>query len=90
MTVTEAKAHLNEIVDEAASTHEQIVITKHGVATAVIIASDDLESLKESLFWLSQPNILEDLARAEAEIAEGKGISTEQLVRELGLPYKPK
>lgn len=86
LTVTEVKARLNELVDDAASTHEQITITKHGRPAAVIIAADDLESLQETVFWLSRPRIRESLAEAEADIAAGRTVDSDQLRRELGLP----
>jgi prevent-host-death family protein len=41
VTVTEAKARLNELVDEAEATHAQVTITKHGRPAVVIIAADD-------------------------------------------------
>lgn len=75
LTVTEVKAHLNELVDEAESTHEQIAITRHGRPAAVIIAAADLESLQETIFWLSQPGLRESIVEAEA----GDWISTDQL-----------
>ncbi|WP_305884497.1 hypothetical protein [Pseudarthrobacter humi] len=44
------------------------------------------EALQESLFWLSQPNIREVLARAQQDIADGKGLSEEQIRAEFGVP----
>jgi antitoxin YefM len=86
LTVTEVKARLNELVDEAESTHEQIMITKHGRPAAVIVAAEDLESLQETVYWLSQPGIRESIAEAEANIAAGHTIGSEQLRQQLGLP----
>lgn len=82
--MTEAKVRLNELVDDAQSTHEQIVITKHGRPAAVLIAADDLESLRETVYWLSRPGIRESLAEAEADIAAGRGVDSAELRRELG------
>jgi len=50
LTVTEVKARLNELVDNAESTHEQIMITKRGRPAAVIVAAEDLESLQETVY----------------------------------------
>jgi antitoxin YefM len=51
--------------------------------------ADDWESLLETLFWLSQPGIHEDLAEAEADIAAGRTFEGEEQVRAaLGLPAK--
>jgi antitoxin YefM len=86
LTVTEVKARLNELVDDAESTHEQIVITKHGRPAAVLMAADDLESLKETVYWLSQPGIRESVAEADAAIAAGDTVGSDELRRRLGLP----
>jgi prevent-host-death family protein len=88
LTVTEVKAHLNELVEDAESTHEQIVITKHGRPAAVILAAEDLESLQETVFWLSQPGIRESVAEADAAIAAGDTVDSAELRRRLGLPAR--
>ncbi len=86
LTVTEVKARLNELVDDAESTHEQIMITKHGRPAAVIVAAEDLESLQETVYWLSQPGVRESVAEAEADIEAGNTVSSDELRKRLGLP----
>ncbi len=85
VTVTEAKAHLNELVEDAATTHEQVVITRHGRPAVVLVAADDLESMKETVYWLSRPGLREDLVEARAEIRDGKTLSTEEMLRDLDI-----
>jgi prevent-host-death family protein len=82
----EAKDKLSALVDDAESTHEIITITKHGRPAAVLMSADDLESLQETVFWLSQPGIREDIAEAEREYAEGSTVSGDDLRNEFGLP----
>jgi antitoxin YefM len=84
--LSEAKDKLSGLIEEAESTHEMVSITRHGRPAVVLMAADDLESLQETLFWLSQPGIREDLAAAEDEIAAGRTVGSEQLRDELGLP----
>ncbi len=86
LTVTEVKARLNELVDDAQSTHEQIVITRHGRPAAVLVAAEDLESLQETVYWLSRPGIRESVAEADADIEAGRTIGSEGLREQLGLP----
>jgi prevent-host-death family protein len=86
LTGTEAKARLNELVDETESTHEQIIITKQGRPAAVIMAAEDLVSLQETVYWLSRPGIRESIAEAEADIEAGRTIASAELRRQLGLP----
>lgn len=84
--LSEAKDKLSSLVDEADRTHEIIHITRHGHPSAVLMSADDLESLQETIFWLSQPRIREDLEQAKRDIAEGNTVSGDELRREFGLP----
>ena len=52
------------------------------------MSADDLESLQETIHWLSQPGIREDLDQARRDIAEGNTVSGDDLRREFGLPPK--
>jgi len=82
----EAKDKLSGLVDEAETTHEIITITRHGRAAAVLMSADDLESLHETLYWLSKPGIRDSIAKAEREYAAGETISGNELRAEFGLP----
>jgi len=86
VALSEAKAQLSALVDDAASTHEIIQITRHGHAAAVIMSADDLESLHETLAWLSQPGVREDVEDARAAAAEGRATSGADLRARYGLP----
>ena len=86
LPLSEAKDKLSSLVDEAESTHEIITITRHGRPAAVLMAADDLESLHETLYWLSKPGIRDTIAAAEREYAAGETTSGEDLRSELGLP----
>ncbi|MDE8670516.1 type II toxin-antitoxin system Phd/YefM family antitoxin [Pseudarthrobacter sp. H3Y2-7] len=74
------------MVEEADKTHEIIQITRHGHPSAVLMSADDLESLQETIHWLSQPGIREDLEQARRDIATGETVSGDELRREFGLP----
>ncbi len=88
LPLSTVKARLSELVDAASVTHDQVVITKNGVPAAVIIGSDEWEALQETLYWLSEPNIREDLARAKEEITAGRGLTEEQIRAEFGVPKR--
>jgi antitoxin YefM len=59
--LTDAKARLNELVEETALTHERVTITRHGRPAVVLIAVDDLEAMEETLFWQAQPGAHDDV-----------------------------
>jgi len=64
--LTDAKARLNELVEEAASTHERVTITRRGRPAVVMLAVEDLEALEETLFWQSEPGALDDVIAGRA------------------------
>jgi prevent-host-death family protein len=86
MPLSEAKDKLSGLVDEAEATHEIVTITKHGRPAAVLMATEDLESLHETVFWLSQPEIRDSVAEADASLRPGGTVGSEELRRRLGLP----
>lgn len=67
--LTEAKAKLNELIEDAVTTHERVTITRHGRPAAVLISVEDLESMEETLFWQAQPGIHEDVEAGRREAA---------------------
>lgn len=86
MSISAAKARLNELVDDATRTHEHVMLTKNGAPAAVVIAADEWESIQETLFWLSEPGIREDVAQAEQDVALGKTVGSQELRARYGLP----
>ena len=86
LPLSEAKDRLSGLVEEAEATHEMVTITKHGRPAAVLMAAEDLESLHETLFWLSQPGLRDDLAAAADDEAAGGERTSAELRVELGLP----
>lgn len=66
------KAHFSQVIDEVASTHERVTVTKNGSPVAVILAVEDYEALMETLEVLSDPRARADIRQAEAEIARGE------------------
>lgn len=80
LPLTEAKAKLNELVEDTVTTQERITITRHGRPAAVLISVDDLESMEETLFWQAQPGVHDDIATARAQ-AEAGQLSDETAVR---------
>src|SRR5690242_6224967 len=64
--LTEAKARFNELVEEAATTHERLTITRHGRPAVVMMSVEDLEALEETVFWQAEPGAVDDLAAGRA------------------------
>ncbi len=88
LPISKVKDRLNELVDAASVTHEQVMITKNGSPAAVLVGADEWESIQETLFWLSQPGIRDIVADADADIAAGRTLGEDQVRAELGVPRR--
>lgn len=85
MSISAAKAKLNELVDQAVTTHEHVMITKNGAPAAVMLSAEEWESIQETLFWQSQPGLLNDVARAREEYEDGQTMNGDEMRRRYGL-----
>ncbi|WP_435748442.1 type II toxin-antitoxin system Phd/YefM family antitoxin [Microbacterium sp. PMB16] len=85
VSLSEAKDKLSGLVDRVEREHETIEITRHGHAAAVLMSKDALESLYETLFWLSQPGIHEDVEEARRQFAAGDTHGADEVRARYGL-----
>jgi prevent-host-death family protein len=76
VTATEARAKLYRLIDQAATSHEPIVITGKR-ANAVLISEDDWRVVQETLYLLSIPGMRES-------IREGLETPLEECAEDLG------
>ncbi len=56
LNVTEARAKLYNLIDEAANTHQPILITGKR-SNAVLISEEDWNAISETLYLLSAPGM---------------------------------
>jgi prevent-host-death family protein len=75
LNVTEARSKLYNLIDEAANTHQPIVITGKR-ANAVLISEEDWRAITETLHLLSVPGMRES-------IKEGMETPISECVKEL-------
>lgn len=77
------KDRLSEFVDRVQKQHERVVITRNGTPAAVLISSDDLDCLEETLDLLSDKKAVKELAEARQEVASGDVVRGVDAVRKL-------
>ncbi len=82
LSVTDARARLADVVDEARVRHDPIYLTRRGQRVAAVIDADDLDRLLEAAEDLAD---LEAARMARAEIADEGTIPWEQVKTDLGL-----
>jgi len=75
--------HFSEFVDRAEREHERVVVTRNGRPAAVLIGYDDLASLEETLDVLSDPDALDAIRHAEAEVARGDVVRGSDAIKAL-------
>ena len=66
LTVSDARANLYGLVDEAASSHEPILITGKR-ANAVLVSEEDWRAVQETLHLLSVPGMGESIREGMTE-----------------------
>jgi prevent-host-death family protein len=75
--------HLSELVDRVEQHHERVTITRNGRDVAVLVSSEDLAELEETLSVLSDPEALADIREADAAYARGDVVRGVEAVRQL-------
>lgn len=60
ITATEARANLYRLIDEAAASHQPMLITGKR-NKAVLVAQEDWEAIQETLYLLSVPGMRESI-----------------------------
>lgn len=60
ITATEARAKLYRLIDEAAATHEPLLISGKR-NSAVLVSQEDWTAIQETLFLLSVPGMRESI-----------------------------
>ncbi len=77
------KDRFSEYIDRVEHHHERIIVIRNGHAAAVIISTEDLESLEETLAVLTDPEAVEGLRTGDAAVARGDVVRGVDAVRAL-------
>lgn len=83
--IAEARDRLDELVNEVVSTRGHVTITKNGAPAAVLVSADEWESLQETLFWLAQRGLAEDIASGRAEHERGDTLGEDEARSRCGI-----
>ena len=75
--LTAFRANVASFVDQVRETRRPLYLTQHGKSAAVLLSTADYEALVEEL------EILRDIQVSEPELAGGRGVPHDQVVREL-------
>ena len=78
--------HLSEIVDQVSREHDRVEVTKNGRVVAVVLSSEELSALEETLAVLYDPEVLADIRDADAAYARGDVVRGVGAVRSVRTP----
>ncbi|WP_041776406.1 type II toxin-antitoxin system Phd/YefM family antitoxin [Blastococcus saxobsidens] len=78
-SLADAKTHLSRLVAQVSGQHERVYVTVHGRPSAVLLATEDLESLEETIEILADADAMRRLRASDTEIARGEAETQEDL-----------
>lgn len=84
--LAEARANLSRLVEQAATTHERIEVTKNGRRSAVILSADDYDTIMETLDILSDADLVAAIVLGEAEVRRGETSTLDEVTA--GMPER--
>lgn len=79
------RKRLTDILNKLPEEGGEIVVTQHGKPQAILIDLESYLDLQETLEDLQTPGFIESIHQVAKEIKAGKGITHEQLLKELEL-----
>jgi antitoxin YefM len=77
------KDRFSEYVDRVEREHERVVVTRNGRPAIVLISTEDLASLEETLAVLSDPQAMAGLREGDTAVARGDVLRGVDAVRDL-------
>jgi prevent-host-death family protein len=79
LPLSEVKAKLSEVVDEVVTTQERVTVTRNGRPVAVLLSTDDLEAIEETLAILSDPAAMREIQQGRAAIVSGDVVTKDDI-----------
>ena len=79
LPLSEVKARFSEIVESVSSTHERVTVTRNGRPAVVVVSTDDLEAIEDTLGILSDPAAVRAIEEGRAAVAAGDVYTREEL-----------
>ena len=76
LSLSEVKMKLSELVEKVHSTDEEVVITKNGRPSAVLVSSDEFESWKETLEIISDRDMIDEIKQGLVALKGKTGLYT--------------
>ncbi len=86
LTASEARSNLYDMLDEVKKYLKRFVITHHGKPQAIVLPTEDVESMEETIELLSDTSLLRDIRRSIKDYRAGKFYTLSQVEQMLNTP----
>jgi len=73
MSYTESRARYAEVLDSVLNDREEVVVTRAGHPSVVIVSLEDFESMRETAYLMRSPANARRLLDAMERLEDGKG-----------------
>ena len=73
LSYTESRARYVEVLDSVVNDREEVVVTRAGHPSVVIVSLEDFESMRETAFLMSSPTNARRLLDAMERLEDGTG-----------------
>jgi len=84
ISITEGRKRLFKIADEVQAPDTYYSFTVGGKPQVVLMSQDEFDSIMDTIEILSDPKILADIKKAEAELEAGEYTTWDEVKKELG------
>ena len=81
LPLASVKSRFSELVDRVQRQQDRIVVTRNGRPAAVLISTDDLESLEETLAVMSDRSLSRQIRASQQAVTDGESGSDLEALR---------
>lgn len=85
LPISKAREDFPKLVSNVKKLFNKYVITVNGTPEAVLMSTNEYDSLMETLEVLSDPDALNDIKMAQKELKQKKYVTLDELQSELGI-----
>lgn len=72
LPLASVKSRFSELVDRVQRQQDRVVVTRNGQPAAVLISTDDLESLEETLAVMSDRSLTQQIRASRQAVTDGE------------------
>lgn len=70
-TYSDLRSNLKEYLDRVVNDSDNVIVNRGGGAAVVIMSMEEYESMKETAYIMSQPDLMEAIRQGEEDIRKG-------------------